>query len=177
MMRAPLSMILAVANNGAIGLRGGLPWGRIKDDMEHFRAVTMGHPCIMGAETWRGLPPKFKPLPGRRCMVLSTTMLPCDAVGAEVFGSLNHAILAARNNENEYDHGCEPMIIGGATVYRAALQMVTRIYLTNIPRDLDADTWFNELDHVLPEFDPVDVHSATGIDSDVDFVRYDRMRG
>ena len=171
-------MVVAMANNCAIGLRGGLPWGRIAEDMAHFKAVTMGHPVIMGADMWRSLPPKFKPLVGRRNMVLSTTMLQGEAEGAEVFGSLNHAILAARDASNEYDHVNEPMIIGGASVYRLALPLVTRIYLTRIPRDVDADTWCNEIDNALRDFGAVEVeHLATGENSDVEFIRYDRMRG
>lgn len=175
-MRAPLSMVVAIANNGAIGLRGKLPWGRIAEDMSHFKAVTTGHPVIMGAATWRSLPAKFKPLPNRRNLVLSTTMLQGEAVGAEVFGSLNHAILAARCAENEYDYGSEPMVIGGARVYRLALALVTRIYLTAIPRNVEADTVL-DISNALKDFDATNAHGATGINSDVDFIRYDRMRG
>jgi dihydrofolate reductase len=168
-------MVVAVADYGAIGLRGGLPWGRIAEDMAYFKAVTMGHPIIMGAATWRSLPTKYRPLVGRRNMVLSTTMLQGEVEGAEVFGSLNDAILAARDASNEYDHGTEPMIIGGASVYRLALPLVTRIYLTKIPRAVDADTFFYIYDE-LDNFDAMDVHNGTGADSDVEFTRYDRMR-
>jgi dihydrofolate reductase len=174
MMRAPLSMVVAMAHGGAIGLRGALPWGDIKEDMERFRAVTKGHAVIMGRGTWLSLPPKFRPLPGRRNMVLSTTMRADDAPGAEVFRTLNAAILASRTPENADDYGSEPMVIGGAEVYQLALPLVTRIYLTDIDRKVEADTYL-KLNDILHEFAVTDTHVCTV--PDLSFLTLNRVSG
>ena len=174
MMRQPLSMVVAMAHGGAIGLRGALPWGNIKEDMEHFKAVTKGHTVIMGRGTWLSIPAKFRPLPGRRNMVLSTTLGADGAPGAEVFRTLNAAILASRTPENADDYGSEPMIIGGAEVYQLALPLVTRIYLTDLDRTVEADTYLL-LNDMLHEFSITDTHVCT--EPGMSFLTMDRTAG
>ena len=130
----PLMLVLAIGNRGAIGLRGKLPW-RIPEDMKHFRRVTTGHAVIMGRKTWDEV---GKPLPQRRNIVVSgNPQLTLE--GAEVVGTLGEAIVRARTTDTE------PRVIGGARIFRDALPLATRIHLTEVHRDVEADTFF-ELD-------------------------------
>ena len=82
-------IIAAIARNGVIGIDNGLPW-RLKADMQHFRALTMGHPILMGRKTWESL---GRPLPGRRNFVV-TRDAQFQAEGAEVFHDTEEAIAA-----------------------------------------------------------------------------------
>lgn len=125
----PLTMILARARRGAIGLRGGLPWDRIPEDMRRFRAATMGHTLIVGRVTAEGLPP----LPGRSLVVLSRDVL---HPRFDTYCTIRAAIDGARLEDPE------PVVIGGAQVYAAALPYVTRALVTEIDRDVEADTFF-----------------------------------
>jgi len=133
--RAPLSMIVAVGKDGAIGRAGKVPW-RIPEDLRHFKATTLGHAIIMGRKTWDEV---GKPLPGRRNLVVSRNAS-LVLEGAEVFQSLPAAIEAARATDPE------PFVIGGSVLYAAALPLATRIYLTEVDRVVPADTFFPPFD-------------------------------
>ena len=85
-----ISLVAAVARNGVIGRGGTIPW-RLPEDMAHFRELTMGHPVIMGRRTWESLPDRFRPLPGRRNVVV-TRNPDWHADGAERAGSLEEAL-------------------------------------------------------------------------------------
>ena len=133
--RAPLAMVVAIGDNGAIGKDGKVPW-RIPEDLKHFKNVTMGHAIIMGRKTWDEV---GRPLPGRRNLVVTKNpvlVLP----GAEVFTSLEAAIAAARATD------VEPHVIGGSAIYAAAMPLATRIYLTEVHRNVEADTFFPPFD-------------------------------
>jgi dihydrofolate reductase len=133
--RAPLAMVVAMGDNGAIGKDGKVPW-RIPEDLKHFKTVTMGHAIIMGRKTWDEV---GRPLPGRRNIVVSRQ--PGLALeGAEVFPALQAAIAAARTTDDE------PHIIGGSTIYEAAMPLATRIHLTEVHRNVEADTFFPPFD-------------------------------
>jgi len=134
-MNAPLTMVVAIGDNGAIGRDGQVPW-RIPEDLKHFKTMTMGHAIIMGRKTWDEV---GKPLPGRRNLVV-TRNASLTLEGAEVFTTLESAIAAARSSDPE------PCIIGGSFVYAAALPFATRIYLTEVHRTVDADTFFPPFD-------------------------------
>ncbi len=134
-MSAPLSMVVAVGDNGAIGKDGNVPW-RIPEDLKHFKNVTMGHAIIMGRKTWDEV---GKPLPGRRNLVVTRN---ADLVleGAEVFTTLEAAIAAARTTD------AEPFVIGGSVLYALAMPLATRIYYTEVHRTVEADTFFPPFD-------------------------------
>lgn len=129
------SLVVAMADNGVIGKDGALPW-RIPEDMRHFKALTIGKPCIMGRKTWDSLPKK--PLPGRENIVVTrdTQFL---AEGAAVFHSLEDAFARACG-------AAEICVIGGAEIYKATLAFATRIYLTEVHGKIEGDT-------MLPRFD------------------------
>lgn len=131
-MMAPLTLVLAIGKNDVIGKDGKVPW-RIPEDLKHFRRVTTGHAVIMGRRTWDEV---GKPLPERRNLVVSRTpglSLP----GAEVVATLEEAVARARETDPD------PMVIGGAQIYRAALPLATRILLTEVDREVEGDTWFH----------------------------------
>jgi dihydrofolate reductase len=131
----PLAMVVAVGDNGAIGKDGQVPW-RVPEDLKHFKNVTMGHAIIMGRKTWDEV---GRPLPGRRNLVV-TRQADLALEGAEVFHSLEEAIAAARTTDDE------PHVIGGSTIYEAAMPLATRIHLTEIHRNVEADTYFPPFD-------------------------------
>jgi dihydrofolate reductase len=133
--RAPLSMVVAIGDNGAIGKDGKVPW-RIPEDLKHFKNVTMGHAIIMGRKTWDEV---GRPLPGRRNLVVSR-QAGLTLEGAEVFPTLETAITAARTTDPE------PHVIGGSTIYDAAMPLATRIHLTEVHREVEADTFFPPFD-------------------------------
>ena len=129
-----ISLIAAVAQNRALGKDGQLLW-HLPEDMRYFRETTRGKPVIMGRKTWESLPDVFRPLPGRRNIVISRNPA-YDAPGATLAASLADAIARAG--------GGEIFVIGGETLYRQALPLAQRLYLTEVARDFDADAFFPE---------------------------------
>jgi dihydrofolate reductase len=127
----PLAIVVAIAGNGAIGNAGTLPW-RIPEDLKHFKNVTTGHAIIMGRKTYESI---GKPLPNRRNIIVSRGMKAVE--GCELAPNLEAAIALARTTDEE------PRIIGGATIYEAALPLATKIFLTEVHREVEADTFFH----------------------------------
>jgi len=131
-----ISMIAAVTRSGAIG-RGGDMLFHIPADLRHFKALTMGKPVIMGRKTWESLPGGA--LPGRLNIVITRQAGSYDAPGAKVTASLEEALSVTADCP-------EVMIIGGGEIYRQALPLADRIYLTRIDADADGcDTFFPRL--------------------------------
>ena len=137
-MSAPIVFVLARAGDGTIGHQGKIPW-RIPADMRHFKAVTMGKPCIMGRKTWQSLPKQ--PLPGRTNIVV-TRDRGFKAQGARVAHSFADAVALA-----EAENPAEIAVIGGADIYREAMSQAKRIYLTEVHADFGGDVR-------MPSFDP-----------------------
>ena len=137
-MTAPIvALIVAVAENGVIGRDGTLPW-RIPEDMKWFKARTEGRPLVMGRKTWESFPKR--PLPGRTNIVVTRDKA-FRAEGGVVVNSLDAALDVAQGEQPE-----EIMIIGGAEIYRAALPLAGRIYLTSVHGEIAGDTHFPEID-------------------------------
>jgi dihydrofolate reductase len=132
-----IALIVAVAENGVIGREGKLPW-RIPEDMKWFKARTEGRPLIMGRKTWESLPKQ--PLPGRTNIVI-TRDRNYMAEGAVVVGSLAAAIDVATGEEPE-----EIMVMGGGQIYREALPLAARIYLTRVHGAMAGDAHFPEFE-------------------------------
>jgi dihydrofolate reductase len=128
---ARLSLVVAMAENNAIGNNGTLPW-HLPADLKHFKQLTMGKPIIMGRRTSEAI---GRALPGRRNIVLSRDP-DFRAEGCETFPSLEGAIDAVASV------GTEIMVIGGARMYAQALPCATRIYLTRVHFSFEADTFF-----------------------------------
>ncbi len=130
-----ISLIAAVARNRALGKDGQLLW-HLPEDMRHFRETTRGKPVIMGRKTWESLPDAFRPLPGRRNIVISRNPA-YDAPGAMLAGSLEEALRLTQDD-------AEVFVIGGAEIYRQALPLAQRLYLTEVAQDFAADAFFPE---------------------------------
>ena len=138
-----LGLVYARARNGVIGKDGVLPW-HLPEDLAHFRKVTLGAPVIMGRRTWESLPPKFRPLPGRRNIVV-TRQAGWSAAGAEVVHSVEEAV--ERCEDAPY-----AWLIGGAELYRHAVPLAEIAEVTEIDADFEGDTYAPELG---PEWRPV----------------------
>lgn len=129
---AEVVLIAAVGENGVIGSGGAIPW-RLPEDMRRFKALTLGHPVVMGRKTWDSLPKK--PLPHRANIVV-TRRKDWQEDGATAAGSVEEAL--ARDDTT--------FIIGGAEIYRAALPLATRIELTEVHSAFTGDAYFPALD-------------------------------
>ena len=131
-----VSIVVAVADNNAIGKEGNLLW-RLPRDMQYFKEVTWGHHVLMGRKTWDSIPPKFSPLPGRVNIIVTRQKgFVCE--GCKVVQSVDEGIEFARQcGEHEL------MVIGGGEIYRQALAQTDKIYLTKVNHTFsDADTFF-----------------------------------
>jgi dihydrofolate reductase len=133
-----VSLIAAVAANRVIGKDNQLLW-HLPEDMRHFRETTRGKPVIMGRRTWESLPDSFRPLPGRHNIVVSRNPA-YQAPEATLAASLEEAILKAGD-------AAEVFVIGGAELYRQAMPLAHRLYLTEIEESFAGDVCFPE---VLP---------------------------
>lgn len=149
-----------MARNGVIGRDNALPW-RLPEDLKRFRALTMGHHIVMGRRTWESI---GRPLPGRS-MIVVTRDPSYAAPGCAVAHSLAEAIALAGDDS-------EIFVIGGAELYREALAIAHRLYITEIQADFAGDAWF-------PGFDRrtwIEVSREPGSDCAAphDFVVYQR---
>jgi dihydrofolate reductase len=129
-----LSLIAAIADNGVIGRGGGLPW-RLASDLKRFRALTMGHPVIMGRQTFDSIP---KPLDGRDSIVVTRKSRSPDRGGLYFAPSLEEAIALAGKRAEAWGVQ-EIFVIGGAGLFAAALPLAGRIYLTRVHGAPDGD--------------------------------------
>ena len=159
-----LVLIAAVARNGAIG-KGNELLFRDPTDQRHFRQATMGCPVVMGRKTWDSLPPRFRPLPGRRNVVVSRNA-GFKAEGAETAPGLDAALSMLVSEARVF-------VMGGAELYALALPQADTLMLTEVHADLAGDIYFpawprNDFDEVSrqPEV------SAAGVR--FDFVTYRR---
>lgn len=131
------AIIVAMGDDRAIGRAGTMPW-HLPADLRHFKRLTMGHPVIMGRNTWLSLPKGA--LPGRRNIVVSTDP-DFSPEGGERASSPEEALVMCASDPM-------PFILGGGRLYKAMLPMASRMYITRVEATFpDADTFF-------PEFDP-----------------------
>jgi dihydrofolate reductase len=159
-----LALIAALARNGVIGRNGALPW-RLAADLKRFRALTMGHHIVMGRKTYQSI---GRPLPGRESVVISRNAQ-FSAPGCLRANSLAQALALARADD-------EVFVIGGAALYRDALPLAQRLYLTEVAVEVAGDTFFPAFDRshwreISRE------HVPAGADNELpsDFAVYDRV--
>ena len=129
-----VSIIVAIAQNGTIGDKNSLLW-HIKEDMRFFRTTTSGHAVVMGRKTFESL--GSRPLPKRTNIVITRADRAFE--GALTAHSLEEAIRLAEGDE-------EIFIIGGAQIYREALRIADRMYITRVMHDYEGDTSFPDID-------------------------------
>ncbi len=160
-----IALIYAVAANGVIGRNGSMPW-HVPEDLAHFRALTSGCPVIMGRKTWDSLPERFRPLPGRRNIVI-TRQDGWQARGAEVAHSLEQALEVARRTQAD-----TVWVMGGAQVYAQALPLADRVEVTHIEQEFEGDAYAPTLG---PEWQPQEQKTCTSAQGmQLRFVRYMR---
>ena len=138
---AQIALVVARGSNGVIGRDGNLPW-RIRSDLQRFKAVTIGKPCIMGRKTWESLP--LRPLPGRLNLVLTKDESYHEsekAKGCVVVTSLDEALSMAREQAAD-DEVNEICVIGGAAIFEAVLPRAKRLYITEVDAAPNGDVLF-----------------------------------
>jgi dihydrofolate reductase len=156
-----LYLIAAVASNGVIGAAGRLPW-QLPEDLKHFKALTSGHPVIMGRRTWESL---GKALPGRENIVV-TRNPDYEAPGASIASSFVAALALCADAPSAF-------VIGGGELYAEALECADVLLLTEIQCAFEGDAHFPAFDrHDWREVDRRPHTAAGGLR--FDFVRYER---
>jgi dihydrofolate reductase len=143
MTQLDIIIIAAVAENGVIGRGNALPW-RLKSDMTHFRALTMGKPVLLGRKTYQSI---GKPLAGRTTIVISRDKN-FSAPGIVVAPNLEAALATARGDALR--RGADAIIVaGGADIYGHALPLATRLVITHVHKRVDGDARFPAIDTKL----------------------------
>lgn len=156
-----ISIIAAMAENRVIGREGAMPWD-LPEDRRRFREITWGHPIIMGRKTFDSI---GRPLPGRKNIVL-TRQPDFRAEGCLVLHDMRSALEACAGSD-------EVFIIGGGELYREALPLSERIYLTVVHGEFEGDVLFPELPAgEFREVERLEVRDTIPCD----FVVYERRR-
>ena len=159
-----VALVAAVARGGVIGRDSGIPW-RLPEDMQRFRALTMGHPVVMGRRTWESLPDRFRPLPGRGNVVV-TRNPHWSAPGADRAASIQDALRLLEGEATVF-------VIGGGEIYAAAFPFADELLLTEIDAEIEGDTHFPDWDRrAFEEADRQESVAANGVP--FAFVRYRR---
>ena len=133
-----ISHLVAVSNNGVIGVDNDLPWN-LKADLAHFRDYTLNKTIVMGRKTFESI---GRPLPKRANYVVSRTIE--SIPGAHVFKSLDDAFKSAESNSNEADN--ELVIIGGGYLFRDTIDTFNKLLITRVDCDIEGDVFYPELD-------------------------------
>ena len=165
-----VGLVWAEAANGTIGKDGVLPW-HLPEDLAHFKAVTLGSPVVMGRKTWESLPERFRPLPGRRNIVI-TRQHDFEASGADVCDSLAAALQLAAE-----DSGPDTVVwvIGGAEVFSAVIDVASRLEVTSLRVNIEGDAVAPAITERwrLVASDPVDGWHTSAAGIEYRFQRYE----
>ena len=158
-------IIVAVADNWGIGVNNDLPW-HISEDLQYFKAVTKGYPVIMGRSTYFSI---GRPLPGRKNIVLNLGGDPIPEVTCVY--SFDEAYAAAAETGKD-----KCFIIGGASVYRAALNDMDRLYITHVHTEVkNADVFFPEIDpEIWERISTSNTHTDPETGFEFEFVVYEK---
>lgn len=133
-MSSIISIIVALSENNVVGLKNQLPW-KLSADLKRVKALTMGHHIIMGRKTYESI---GKPLPGRTNVII-TRNNDFKAEGCVIANSLEHALQIAANDT-------EVFIFGGGEIFRDALGLVSKIYMTRVHTKIEGDTHFPDVE-------------------------------
>lgn len=153
-----------MATNRAIGLNNEMPW-HLSADLKKFKQITMGSPILMGRKTFESI---GRPLPGRSNIIISRNKT-YQQPGCLVFNNITDAIASCQQHE-------EIFVIGGATFYEAMLPKADRLYLTEINKSFDADTYFpvinkNEWKEIARE----DISDDPSVDFSYSFITLEKL--
>ena len=159
-----ISLIVAMASNRVIGLDNQMPW-HLSADLKKFKQITMGSPILMGRKTYESI---GKPLPGRTNIIISRNSS-YQQDNCLVFDNVEKALASCQ----KYD---EIFIIGGATFYEVMLAKADTLYLTQIHKTFDADTFFPEI--IPEEWKEVareDITDDQSVDFSYSFIKLERL--
>jgi dihydrofolate reductase len=170
-----IGLIWAQAEGGVIGRDGGMPW-HVPEDLAHFKQITLGSPVVMGRATWDSLDPRWRPLPGRRNIVI-TRQQGWAEPGAERAGSVDAALRLAADDEPEWI-----WVIGGGTIFARMIEGADRLEVTELVHPggfapLEGDVRAPTIDssaYVVTDADPVDGAHTSRSGIRYRFVRYER---
>jgi len=146
------TLVVAVSRNGIIGRGDALPW-KLRSDLQRFKRMTMGHCLLMGRKTFDSI---GRPLPGRQTIVLSRSRTAAHGMGYQVAQDLSQVSALV-------DPGRQVMVVGGAEIYRHAIDHCATIWLTRVLADIDGDTRFPELDWDAWRLESSDDYDAAGV--------------
>lgn len=150
-------MVAAIGQKRELGYKGGLLW-RLPEDLKRFKALTMGHPVVMGRKTFDSIVGMLgKPLPGRTNIVITRDQAWAHE-GAVTAHSLEEALAKARELDQD-----EVFVIGGAQIYAAALPHTDRLYLTLIDDEKEADAYFPAYEHLFTKALNEELREENGI--------------
>ena len=159
-----ISLIVAMASNRAIGLNNQMPW-HLSADLKKFKQITMGLPILMGRKTYESI---GRPLPGRSNIIISRNPS-YQQPDCQVFENVDKAIAACQ----EYN---EIFVIGGATFYQAMLPKADLLYLTQINKAFDADTFFPVINQQeWKEVAREDINNDPTVDFSYSFLKLERI--
>ena len=164
-----INLIWAQAHQRVIGKEGKMPW-HLPEDLAHFKRTTLGAPVIMGRKTWDSLPPKFRPLPGRMNLVISsdaTTRENLSQIGALPAKNLLDALSICEQAQH-----LEAWVIGGAQIYAQALPLAHKLVVTEIDAEYAGDAFAPLLDTSWVVASRENMTAANGIK--LSFVTYQR---
>jgi dihydrofolate reductase len=154
-MSVTLSIIVAIANNNAIGKDNQLLW-HLPEDLQYFKRTTMGKPIVMGRKTFESI---GRPLPGRLNIVI-TRQQDWQHDGVKVVHTINDALRLAEA-QSMIDGINEMMVIGGAEIYKTALSQADKLYVTRVDAVIDGDAFFPEIDQTVWQETHRENHTAS----------------
>jgi dihydrofolate reductase len=163
-----IGLIWAQADGGVIGRDGAMPWN-LPEDLAHFKEVTTGGPVVMGRRTWDSLPPRFRPLSGRRNIVV-TRQTDWAPDGADVMHSVEEALVLAASDPADIT-----WVIGGAQVFEVVIEQASRLEVTEIRQRFEGDTiapWISER-WAVTAADPASGWNTSRTGLDYRFLRYE----
>ncbi len=155
-----LALIAAISENNCIGKQGKLPWN-IPEDMKHFKDLTLGHTVLMGRKTWESLPPKFRPLPQRKNIVITRDQAYQVPEGVVVCQSITQVLEQFSNDI--------VLVIGGAEIYKQTIDIADTLYITHVHKHVDGDAFFPPIDHKQWKVDSEEKHE------EFSFVTYSKI--
>jgi len=162
MSEPTFSLVVATDRNRGIGVGGKLPW-RLREDMRHFRELTTGsdNSVIMGRKTWESIPDKFRPLPGRRNVVMTKNGNYKVPDGVWISASLDGALAVQASNI---------FVIGGAEVYAEAIDHpgCKDMYLTRVQGEYECDTFFPPCEGLFSFGEVLGAFSENGVDYSIE---------
>jgi dihydrofolate reductase len=165
-----INLIWAQAHNRVIGHLGKMPW-HLPEDLAHFKRTTLGYPVIMGRKTWDSLPAKFRPLPGRTNVVISSDALTrahLNQNGCQPSQNLRDALSICEQLRQP-----EVWVIGGAQIYAQALPLAHKVVITEIDAKFEGDAFAPVLDDAWLEVQRDSILSQSGVK--LSFVTFERQ--